>query len=775
MEVNDQNLSVLRDLFAKVLSPDNDTRRQAEDFIKSHQIQPGFPLLLLTLISKLVTSGIPQDVAIRQSAAVLFKNMVKKHWQPQDDDNHDHISTPPMTIAANDKQVVKRFVIEMMTTAPTDVQKQLAEAVTIISEYDFPCQWENLLPELVQKLSLGDVMIAKGVMLTANSIMKRFRYVLKSDELYTVLKICLDGFAMPLTNQFQHYSLMVDSCANDKAKLVVIFETMRLMSRVYFSLNWQDVPEYFEDHLELWMKEFAKFLEYTNPILIDTNEEDEPGPIENLQSAILDNLNLFATKYEEEFENYLGLFTQLVWKRLVEVGPQPKYDVIATSAIKFLTSVCSKDCNKGLFTEPVLKDIIQHIVVKNLMATEADEELFEDNPSDYIRKDMEGSDQDTRRRSAMELLRALMKFFSGSVSQMCISYIDAMLESHRTTNNWKAKDGALHLVLSAAVKSGTVTTGAAELNPLINILGIFQAHVFPEIHDTNVNKDPIIKADAMKLICVFRSHFDTPFLMELFPHLLRFLQSKYVVLQTYAALVIERFLNMKDKASGGAASVPKISKADLVPFYQPLFQGLFAVLLNPAMAENEYVMKCIMRSFLIVGSDIATIAELVLSHLIQACERACRNPVNPLYNHYLFEALALLIRATCDAGPSGTITEVNIGFCNRFEGLLFPTFQNVLAQDVSEFVPYVFQILAQLLAARPQNSGLSDAYRSLFIPLLSPALWERRGNIPALVDLYKAYISRGMAEIVAGNHLTGVLGVFQKLLASKVLQRPFCH
>ena len=47
-------------------------------------------------------------------------------------------------------------------------------------------------------------------------------------------------------------------------------------------------------------------------------------------------------------------------------------------------------------------------------------------------------------------------------------------------------------------------------------------------------------------------------------------------------------------------------------------------------------------------------------------------------------------------------------------------------------------------------------------------LWERKGNVPALTDLFRAYIVKGMNDIVAGNHLPGVLGVFQKLLASKV-------
>ena len=128
-----------------------------------------------------------------------------------------------------------------------------------------------------------------------------------------------------------------------------------------------------------------------------------PGPIERLQANIIENLSLYASKYEEEFAPYLGKFTQLIWQMLLSVPSQPKYDALATNGILFLTSVCNKEMNKSLFTEAILQQIIEQIVVKNLTATDDDQELFEMNASDYIRKDMEGSDQNTRRRCAMEL------------------------------------------------------------------------------------------------------------------------------------------------------------------------------------------------------------------------------------------------------------------------------------------------------------------------------------------------------------------------------------
>lgn len=657
-----------------------------------------------------------------------------------------------------------------MCAVPEDLQRILAEAVTLISKFDFPANWQGLLPMLVSKLATADIQVTKGVMLTANSIMKRFRYVFKSDNLYRELQFCLEGFQVPLLEKYAQIESLI-SKTQSKQELLVLFETQRLINRIFFSLNWQDLPVFFEDNINNWMSEFAKYLVYKNPVLEDSNEEAEPGPIDKLKTAILDNLNLYATKYEEEFDPYLQQFTQLVWKLLMEVGPQPKFDLLATGAIKFLTTVCSKQMNTGLFTEAVLRDIIEHIVVKNLQATAADKELFEDNPTDYIRKDMEGSDQDTRRRSACELVRALLKFFAPKVSEICVTYINAMLEIYAVKKDWIAKDAALHLVLAVSVMSSSSVTGAGDLNTNINILSIFESHVLPEVQDDAVDARPIVKADAIKLICIFRNHLQSSFLVGLLPHIIRHLHSNHVVIQTYAAMCIERFLTVKDRDPATGASKQRITKADFSPYFQPLFVGLFRVQDNPDLPENDYVMKCIMRMLVMVGPDVGAVTDLVIAQLTKSLEKVCKNPVNPYYNHYLFESLAVLIKS-CTAAAGTNDSALN-SICDRFESLLFPSFQAVLAQDVAEFVPYVFQLLAQLLAAR-RATGLSPSYKALFPPLLSPALWERRGNVPALTDLFRAYITKGFAEIIAENHLTGVLGVFQKLLSSKVRNRALC-
>lgn len=85
---------------------------------------------------------------------------------------------------------------------------------------------------------------------------------------------------------------------------------------------------------------------------------------------------------------------------------------------------------------------------------------------------------------------------------------------------------------------------------------------------------------------------------------------------------------------------------------------------------------------------------------------------------------------------------------------------------LAEFKPYVFQILSQMLELH--TDGLPEEYTSLLPPILMPALWEQRGNIPALVRLLKAFLTKDAARIVANGQLQAMLGVYQRLISSRL-------
>lgn len=93
--------------------------------------------------------------------------------------------------------------------------------------------------------------------------------------------------------------------------------------------------------------------------------------------------------------------------------------------------------------------------------------------------------------------------------------------------------------------------------------------------------------------------------------------------------------------------------------------------------------------------------------------------------------------------------------------------QTILQNEIIEFVPYVFQILARMTEL--SSVPISPFLQSLVAPCLAPALWDSRGNIPPLTKFLQAVISKDPSVLnLDGVSLVAVLGVFQKLISSKV-------
>ncbi|XP_048450780.1 exportin-2-like, partial [Rhincodon typus] len=143
--------------------------------------------------------------------------------------------------------------------------------------------------------------------------------------------------------------------------------------------------------METWMMNFHSLLTLDNKLL-QTNDEEEAGLLELLKSQICDNAALYAQKYDEEFQPYLPQFVTAIWNLLVTTKQEVKYDLLVSNAIQFLASVCERPHYKHLFEDQnTLTSICEKVIVPNMEFRAADEEAFEDNSEEYIRRDLEGS------------------------------------------------------------------------------------------------------------------------------------------------------------------------------------------------------------------------------------------------------------------------------------------------------------------------------------------------------------------------------------------------
>ncbi|XP_065748764.1 exportin-2 isoform X2 [Phocoena phocoena] len=685
MELSDANLQTLTEYLKKTLDPDPAIRRPAEKFLESVEGNQNYPLLLLTLLEK------AQDNVIKVCASVTFKNYIKRNWRIVEDE--------PNKICEADRAAIKANIVHLMLSSPEQIQKQLSDAISIIGREDFPQKWPDLLTEMVNRFQSGDFHVINGVLRTAHSLFKRYRHEFKSNELWTEIKLVLDAFALPLTNLFKATIELCSTHANDASALRILFSSLILISKLFYSLNFQDLPEFFEDNMETWMNNFHTLLTLDNKLL---------------QTDLVSN------------------------------------------AIQFLASVCERPHYKNLFEDQnTLTSICEKVIVPNMEFRAADEEAFEDNSEEYIRRDLEGSDIDTRRRAACDLVRGLCKFFEGPVTGIFSGYVNSMLQEYakNPSVNWKHKDAAIYLVTSLASKAQTQKHGITQANELVNLTEFFVNHILPDLKAANVNEFPVLKADGIKYIMIFRNQVPKEHLLVSIPLLISHLQAESTVVHTYAAHALERMFTMR-----GPNNAALFTAAEIAPFVEILLTNLFKALTLPGSSENEYIMKAIMRSFSLLREAIIPYIPTLITQLTQKLLAVSKNPSKPHFNHYMFEAICLSIRITCKANPAAVV---------NFEEALFLVFTEILQNDVQEFIPYVFQVMSLLLETH--KNDIPSSYMALFPHLLQPVLWERTGNIPALVRLLQAFLERGSNTIAsaAADKIPGLLGVFQKLIASK--------
>jgi len=242
------------------------------------------------------------------------------------------------------------------------------------------------------------------------------------------------------------------------------------MMKLLYDLSCQDLPPVFEDNLAAISMLLHKYLVYDNKML-HTDDDSESGILEHVKAGIFETLMLYVQKYEDAFGAHLGQFIGTTWNFLMKVGPETKYDILVSRALQFLTSVAGIGQHAEAFNnEQVLVQIIEKVILPNLSLRESDIEMFEDEPIEFIRRDLEGSDSDTRRRAATDFLRKLMSRFEDSVTETVKKYIEHYLQQYAAgkvgDEAWKAKDTAVYLFSAIAAKGApTAAKGVISVNP----------------------------------------------------------------------------------------------------------------------------------------------------------------------------------------------------------------------------------------------------------------------------------------------------------------------
>ena len=212
-------------------------------------------------------------------------------------------------------------------------------------------------------------------------------------------------------------------------------------------------------------------------------EEDdtEPSAISLMQAEVVDCLALLMSKEEEAFQPYLSAALSDVWTLLMATDraapgpPRDDGDQVPLDGGQLAAPPALRD--RG-----VLQNVCEKIIAPNVQLLPADEENFDDNPFEYVRRDAEGSDADTRRRVSRDFIVALCRNYESQLTTLFSGYIGSLLQqASASPAMWKAKDAAVYLVIALTLRGSTAKLGATQTNRLVNLMDFYSASVLPEL------------------------------------------------------------------------------------------------------------------------------------------------------------------------------------------------------------------------------------------------------------------------------------------------------
>ena len=131
-------------------------------------------------------------------------------------------------------------------------------------------------------------------------------------------------------------------------------------------MSCQDLPPDFEDNLQGLSDLLNKYINYDNALL-HTSDEAEVGPLETVKAEVFEVLTLYVQKYEDAFGPHVSKFMESSWNLLTTLTTDNKYDLLASRALNFLTSITSlRQYAENFNNDDTLSLIIEKVILPNI-------------------------------------------------------------------------------------------------------------------------------------------------------------------------------------------------------------------------------------------------------------------------------------------------------------------------------------------------------------------------------------------------------------------------
>lgn len=414
---------------------------------QSYKIINFAPSLLRIIVSDHV------EFPVRQAAAIYLKNMVTQYWPDREPPPGEVIF--PFNIHENDRQQIRDNIVEGIIRSPDLVRVQLTMCLRVIIRHDFPGHWPAVVDKIDYYLKSPNSGNWLGSLLCLYQLVKTYEYK-KAEErepLLAAMQIFLPRIQqqiLQLLPDASHYSVLLQ----------------KQILKIFYALVQYALPLQLVNHqtMTTWMEIFRTIIDRTvPPETLQIDEDDRPELVwwKCKKWALHIVTRLFerygspgnVTKEYFEFSEFFlktyAVGIQQVLLKILDQYRQKEYIAprVLQQALNYL--------NQGVVhsvtwkqMKPHMQKISEDVIFSVMCYKDEDEELWQEDPYEYIRVKFDiFEDYASPTTAAQTLLYTAAKKRKEVLPKMMAFCYQILTDPNFDP---RKKDGALHVIGSLA-------------------------------------------------------------------------------------------------------------------------------------------------------------------------------------------------------------------------------------------------------------------------------------------------------------------------------------
>ncbi|KTF71326.1 hypothetical protein cypCar_00035339, partial [Cyprinus carpio] len=608
------------------------------------------------------------------SGVIYLKNMVTQHWSEGDNANTEG---PTSNIPEEDKQFIRDHIVEAIIQSPERLRVQLTTCIHHMIKHDYPARWTAIVDKIGFYLQSDNSGCWLGILLCLYQLVKNYEY--KKPEERQPLVAAMQIFMPMLKDRF--IQLLPDQSSDSALVQKQIFKILYALFQYNLPLELIN-----RQILTDWMDILKTVVDRDVPpeaLQVDEDERPELPWWKCKKWALHILARLFerygspgntTKEYTEFAELFLKGYAVAAQQVLLKVLYQYKEkQYVAPRVLQQTLNYINQGIAHAVTwknLKPHIQGIIQDVVFPLMCYTDSDEELWQEDPYEYIRMKFDVFEDFISPSTAAQTLLFTACNKRKEVLQKSMGFCYQILTDPACDP--RKKDGALHMIGSLAeiLLKRKIYKDQMEF--------MLQNHVFP-LFRSELGYMRARACWVLHYFCEVKFKIDQNLQTALELTRQCLINDNEMPVKVEAAIALQVLISNQEKA-----------KDYITPHIRPVMQALLHIV---RVTENDDLTNVIQKMICEYSEEVTPIAVEMTQHLALTFNQVIQTgPDEEGGDDKAVTAMGIL--NTIDTLLS--VVEDHKEIIQQLEGICLQVIGTVLQQHVLEFYEEILSLAHSL-------------------------------------------------------------------------------